>query len=376
MKAKQKLIALASPAPQMIDEEAEAVRDQTLSDAYSASEPLDDSDQAQRRDQTEIQAWEDVGLKHAGEMGEQHADPNQGGAISPHLLQAPVAAADDDVSGDEEMEFPSSSHKHPANVSLHGDRAKFQKMDDDPVVAPKSKAARKDGDVHQVAEVEVCPNHEPEVMVDDWEDSLQFSDSEDECISNQAEGEGPPQVSSEKLRELDEQAALDELEKMRSMEVIQPVVLTLEEAAQENTVDTTLVFDWRFRGNSWIRRCCVVAREFRTTNTDEDSFSPTSAFSAVRMLLTFAVVYGLAVTSLDIKDAFLMVAQVEVMYVEIPQWVRERTGRPETHWLLQRCWPGQRNAALRWHQHFAKICEAAGLRSFPGSLTVLRHMKT
>ena len=110
MKAKQKLIALASPAPQMIDEEAEAVRDQTLSDAYSASEPLDDSDQAQRRDQTEIQAWEDVGLKHAGEMGEQHADPNQGGAISPHLLQAPVTAADDDVSGDEEMEFPSSSH--------------------------------------------------------------------------------------------------------------------------------------------------------------------------------------------------------------------------------------------------------------------------
>ena len=62
---------------------------------------------------------------------------------------------------------------------------------DDPVVAPKSKAARTDGDVHQVAEVEVCPNHEPEVMVDDWEDSLQFPDSEDEYISNQAEGEGP-----------------------------------------------------------------------------------------------------------------------------------------------------------------------------------------
>jgi len=54
---KQKLIAFASPALQMIDEEAEAVRDQTLSDGYSASEPLDDSDQAQRHDQTEIQAW-------------------------------------------------------------------------------------------------------------------------------------------------------------------------------------------------------------------------------------------------------------------------------------------------------------------------------
>ena len=48
------------------------------------------------------------------------------------------------------------------------------------------------------------------------------------------------------------------------------------------------------------------------------------------MLLTCAVLYGLAVTSLDIKDAFLMVPQVEVMYVEIPQRVRESTGKSET----------------------------------------------
>ena len=61
-------------------------------------------------------------------------------------------------------------------------------------------------------------------------------------------GEKKTQVSSDKLRELDEQAALDELVKLHNMEVIQPVVLTLEQAAQENTVDTTLVSDWRFRG--------------------------------------------------------------------------------------------------------------------------------
>jgi len=86
-------------------------------------------------------------------------------------------------------------------------------------------------------------------MVDDWGDSLQFPYSGDEYISNQAEGgEKKTQVSSDKLRELDEQAALDELVKLHNMEVIQPVVLTLEQAAQENTVDTTLVSDWRFRG--------------------------------------------------------------------------------------------------------------------------------
>jgi hypothetical protein len=71
-----------------VEAEAEAVTDQTLSDGYSVSEPLDGSDQTQRPLQNEIQAWEDVGLEHADEMGAQQADSNQGGAISPHLLQA------------------------------------------------------------------------------------------------------------------------------------------------------------------------------------------------------------------------------------------------------------------------------------------------
>jgi hypothetical protein len=99
---------------------------------------------------------------------------------SHHTYFKPVTPAGDNVSSDEDMKIPSSSHKHPANVLLHGESATFQKMDDDPVVAPKSKAARTDGDVHQVAEVEVCHNDEPEVMVDDWEDRLHFPDSGDE----------------------------------------------------------------------------------------------------------------------------------------------------------------------------------------------------
>ena len=91
------------------------------------------------------------------------------------------------------------------------------------------------------------------------------------------------------------------------------------------------------------------------------------------MLLTFVMVYSLAVTALDISDVFLMVPQVEVMFVEIPQWVRELTQKGENHWKLVRCLPGQHNAALRWHLHFAQICEGAGLQSFPGTPTVMRH---
>eukprot|EP00435_Cladocopium_sp_Y103_P068897 s701_g32.t1 len=91
------------------------------------------------------------------------------------------------------------------------------------------------------------------------------------------------------------------------------------------------------------------------------------------MLLVFALIFGLAVTSLDIKDAFLTVPQMEILYVEIPMWVREWIGKADTHWLLKRCLPGQRNAALRWHQHFGQICEGAGLKAFPGAPTVMRH---
>ena len=137
------------------------------------------------------------------------------------------------------------------------------------------------------------------------DDAVGPLDDEDGYIAGQTGGEGPPEVSADKLKGLDEQAALDEIDTLYKMEVIQPVFLSPDEASNSKTVGTTLVFDWRHGNGSWIRRCRVVAREFRTTNTDETSFAPTSAFSAVRVLLTFALVYSLVVTALDISDAFL-----------------------------------------------------------------------
>ena len=50
-----------------------------------------------------------------------------------------------------------------------------------------------------------------------------------------------------------------------------------------------------------------MAREFKTGATDENNFSPTSSFASARMLLTFALIYNLAMTALDVKDACLMV---------------------------------------------------------------------
>ena len=68
-------------------------------------------------------------------------------------------------------------------------------------------------------------------------------DFEDEYIAGQGEGQVPPNVSSDKLQQLDERAALDKDSKLFSMDVIQPVVLTDSEASSQNVVDTILVYD-------------------------------------------------------------------------------------------------------------------------------------
>ena len=78
------------------------------------------------------------------------------------------------------------------------------------------------------------------------------------------------------------------------------------------------MYDWRFREQQWIRRCRIVAREFKTGASDGNTCSPTSSFAFIRMLLTYATIYNLAATALDVKDAFMMVLQTEILYVKVP----------------------------------------------------------
>ena len=92
VRAKQKIIALKGPIPQEIDEEAEAVRDQVLSDGYSASEALDDDDVAQQQQHglAQVNAWENVGSDDVSDTEGQQEMFEQGGAVSPSMLKAPV----------------------------------------------------------------------------------------------------------------------------------------------------------------------------------------------------------------------------------------------------------------------------------------------
>ena len=271
----QTVIPLSAPVPQMIDEDAEAVRGY-VSDGYSPSEGIDAQDEVQVGD---AQTWEEAGLENPFSPASA-MEFDQGGGV-------PMTAATE-IHSDEDVEIPSSSIKHAASAPLPGERAKVQKMDDDPVPIPKVKASRTEDKVNQVAEIDMC--HNDEIMFPEGFEDDALGDSEDEHIAGQGEVDGPPSVSSDKLQELDERAALDEIEELFKMDVIQPVTLFEDAAMNENVVDATLVYDWRFRNQQWTRRCRIVAREFRTGATDENSFSPTSSFASVRMLLTFALI--------------------------------------------------------------------------------------
>ena len=77
VKAEQKIIALKAPVLQEVDEEAEAVRDQVLSDGYSASEPS-----------VQVGDWENVGLDDVSDVEAQQMRSDQGGAVSPSIFES------------------------------------------------------------------------------------------------------------------------------------------------------------------------------------------------------------------------------------------------------------------------------------------------
>ena len=210
--------------------------------------------------------------------------------------------------------------KHKSATQGGPTSSKALKMDDDPAVDPKRKAAKTE--VRMVANVEVCHNDELG-LEEEWNAYPQDFHFEDDEISQRTEGEGPPNVSEEKLRELDGVAALEEVQKLFDLDVIEPVKVNFNEVAPECVVDTTTAADWRFREGVWRRRVRIVAREFRANQqTDEASFSPTSAAAAIRCLLVLSMCFSLDVCSVDVKDADLKVPQQEVMYVMIPGWIR------------------------------------------------------
>ena len=248
------------------------------------------------------------------------------------------------------------------------DRAKMPRLEEIPITEPPSKLPRTE--VRMVHNVEATLTEEIG-LEEEWELFPDFLE-EDDLVKSRGEGEGPPEVSQEHLDQLDAEAALEEIKKLHDLSVIMPVSPDPSTIPFESLVDTTLVKDWKYRNGQWRRRCRIVAREYRSGQTTEEHYSPTSTFSSVRLLLVLSMLFGLAITALDVKDAFLLVDQKEYMLVIIPQWIQHLLGDGATHWQLLKCLPGQRNAALRWNEYFTELCTTVGFEPYQGCPTIMR----
>ena len=189
-----------------------------------------------------------------------------------------------------------------------------------------------------VEEISMTPHNDERWETEvDWEMIYEGLDEVDEINFH---GEQPPDLPPEDLQQLDGEAMKEEVSKLKSIGVVHTISYD-ERDPEGKFVDLREVFDWRYRDGRWKRRCRIVARDFKTTPSNEDTFSPTSAFGVVRFFLMCHLFFGWKVTSLHISDAYLTVPQVEKCYVEIRPGIKELLGlSPDSLWELKRVLPG------------------------------------
>ena len=226
-----------------------------------------------------------------------------------------------------------------------------------------------------------------EVVVDEDVDLLESWEIDDETndllefdemsFRERSEGEGPPELEAYELEALDAKATVEEVDRLRQIGVIDSAD-GHQEPEDLVFLDTTNVFDWRYRDGRWKRRCRIVAREYKTNQTTIEEFSPTSNMFVLKLLMVLAQLHGLMTFVADVKDAFLTVPQKNPVWVKVPSWVRGLAKAGDvllnsSMWRLLRCLPGQRNAALMWSNYFKDLMVSEDFECFVGMPTVFRH---
>ena len=124
------------------------------------------------------------------------------------------------------------------------------------------------------------------------------------------QGESPPEVSPEKLDSMDQEAAVEELNRLSKIGVIEEFAES-GASGSEKRMDLREVYDWRYRDGKWRRRCRIVAREYRAgAASTAETFSPTASNAAARLVLILHLLNPTwVILVLDIKDAYLQVPQ-------------------------------------------------------------------
>jgi hypothetical protein len=166
---------------------------------------------------------------------------------------------------------------------------------------------------------------------------------------------------------------LEEIERLIDMKVFRDP--SAEELRTGNPLTTRSVFDWRFRDQRWKRRCQFVAREFRCGDkSSSQTFAPASGVGS-RLVMLLHVCLKWMLSYVDVKDAFLSVPQIELVLVSVPSWWRPESNADggERFWVLERCLPGQRNAAAWFFDFLSDHLNALGFFNTPLLPSLFRH---
>ena len=200
----------------------------------------------------------------------------------------------------------------------------------------------------------------------------------DELFSDEVIDEGtPPEVGPEELEKIEAAAGQEEIKRLLAMGVLEEP--SVEDIENGSILTTRSVFDWRVRNGRWKRRCRYVAREFRGQDqTTAETFAPTLSLAATRLLLATHVIMKWSLSFIDVKDAFLLVPQTKLVFVEQPAWwkpeeLEELQNGAKRYWRLARCLPGQRDAASRWFDHLKEALEELGMENHLSLPSLFRH---
>ena len=124
-----------------------------------------------------------------------------------------------------------------------------------------------------------------------------------------------------------------------------------------STLTANFVPTWRKKSKNgsemWLRRSCLVARQFNRLELRDDLFIPASNHVVEKVIPALAVSGAFSdsfvMGSLDIGDAYLQVPRSNRRRVKILDYPMD------THLLICRCLPGQRDGSRRWFDFFTSF---------------------
>ncbi|CAE7198879.1 unnamed protein product [Symbiodinium sp. CCMP2456] len=213
---------------------------------------------------------------------------------------------------------------------------------------------------------EVGESFAKEGLLEDFDDDWDFEPSWDE------HSEHPPDLCAEDLEKVNAESDRTELKRLEEMGVMR-LPREGEDTSTYGRLTTKIVRDWRKRPG-WLRRSRLVAREFKAwTAWTQDLFAPASNLAAIHAFMTLAITRGLELVTLDVKDAYLNVAQPEPVAIEVEASLFDPTNVGTVTYVLERLLPGQRIGASAWYGFAKDILNTNGLEHYAKEPTLFRH---